>query len=345
MSNIMINKNCNLNCPYCFANEFVNKEKNENTITVENFKKAIDFIAEKDSKVGIIGGEPTIHPEFEKLIDIAINDCRINKVTVYTNGINIDKYERVLSKRGVSMLINLNSPNDIGLKNYNKIIENINRYYNKYGLDNVTFGINMYKTDFDYEYMIKALDKFNINVVRTSIAVPNNVNSRDFDMIEYFKSMKPRVFEFFKKLGEMGIMPFYDCNAMPLCVLTDEEREWLKTFVKYERKCNCVCNLVDPATCFPVIDILPDLTSVRCFGCSEQSKIKISNFSNTNDLSNFFVHEIDSYATVLPTHPQCKDCYYKHTKQCSGGCLAYKQKMILKLKNMCNDLIEGDVKK
>lgn len=38
MANIMMTDACNLNCPYCFANEFVNKNKNE--ITEEAFDKA-----------------------------------------------------------------------------------------------------------------------------------------------------------------------------------------------------------------------------------------------------------------------------------------------------------------
>ncbi len=37
MANIMINEDCNLRCPYCFANEFVNKKTNN--VTEENFIK------------------------------------------------------------------------------------------------------------------------------------------------------------------------------------------------------------------------------------------------------------------------------------------------------------------
>lgn len=42
MANIMLTDVCNLRCPYCFANEFVNVDKNE--ISEQNFKKAVDFI-------------------------------------------------------------------------------------------------------------------------------------------------------------------------------------------------------------------------------------------------------------------------------------------------------------
>lgn len=42
MANIMMTDVCNLRCPYCFANEFVNKDTNE--ISEENFNRAVDFI-------------------------------------------------------------------------------------------------------------------------------------------------------------------------------------------------------------------------------------------------------------------------------------------------------------
>ena len=68
MANIMMTDVCNLRCPYCFANEFVNKDRNE--ISEEAFDKAVDFIVGdgSHSSVGLIGGEPTIHSNFEYLV-------------------------------------------------------------------------------------------------------------------------------------------------------------------------------------------------------------------------------------------------------------------------------------
>ncbi len=65
MANIMLTDACNLKCPYCFANEFVNKDKND--ITEEAFDEATDFIVGDGThtSVGLVGGEPTIHPRFE----------------------------------------------------------------------------------------------------------------------------------------------------------------------------------------------------------------------------------------------------------------------------------------
>lgn len=68
MANIFLTRKCNLKCPYCFADEFVN-QKNQD-VTLENFKKILNFIkVDKTSKVGLIGGEPTLHPKFNEILD------------------------------------------------------------------------------------------------------------------------------------------------------------------------------------------------------------------------------------------------------------------------------------
>ena len=53
MANIFLTRKCNLKCPYCFADEFVNKKNEE--VTLENFEKILNFI-KKDgtSRIGLI---------------------------------------------------------------------------------------------------------------------------------------------------------------------------------------------------------------------------------------------------------------------------------------------------
>lgn len=327
MPNIMINKTCNLKCPYCFANEFVNHEKDN--MDMERFEKAVDYIIKSGHNyVGIIGGEPTLHPLFEDFVEYAASKPQIKDITIFTNGVNIDKHIRLFTNKKVSALINLNSPDDIGQVNYNKIISNLDKLSEyTYLTDSISLGINMYKPDFDYVYMLDALMKYGLRKVRTSISVPNTQGKKEIDPIQYFKEMKPRVFKFFRELQKIGVTPNYDCNNMPICITTDAEKEWLKTIIEKH-----TCNINDNPQCEPVLDILPDLEIVRCFGCSEQCKVNIDTFENLHDVSDYFKAEIDNYAYMIPVSKQCIDCYYKNTNQCSGGCIAFKQYKINKLK-------------
>jgi molybdenum cofactor biosynthesis enzyme MoaA len=80
-----ITDKCNLACDFCYR-----QEHSDHFISIEDFKKALDeFKAPKrESKVGVTlgGGEPTLHPELEKLLEIAREKC--NFVTLTTNGTN-----------------------------------------------------------------------------------------------------------------------------------------------------------------------------------------------------------------------------------------------------------------
>lgn len=341
MANIMINKVCNLQCQYCFANKFVNTEtcKDENNITIENFKKALDFAVSDSGRIGIIGGEPLLHPDFKELMKILFDDNRVEHITLFTNGINLNKYYNIISNPKVSVLINLNSPKMIGEENYKKTIENIDYLVNElYLKSKISIGINMYKKDFDYEYMINALNRYNLKYVRTSIVVPNTDDKRTSNAIEYFKIMKEQVFKFFKACEENNIVAHYDCNLMPQCVLDEDERKWILKYAENSYKnCGTTTNIIESPTCNPVIDILPNLKAVRCFGCSDES-VDISKFYNINDLKKYFINNIDNYANLLSVSTECTTCYYKHTSKCSGGCIAFKNKKIIEAKNKIKEI-------
>lgn len=112
MANLMITKQCNLKCSYCFANEFVNKQKD--VMSFENFKRCLEFLSYNPrERIGIIGGEPTMHPELSKML-AAIIDSPFQSACLFTNGILVDKFINELRNSRFQVLINLNSPDCIG---------------------------------------------------------------------------------------------------------------------------------------------------------------------------------------------------------------------------------------
>ena len=174
MANIMLTDACNLKCPYCFANEFVNKDKND--ITKEAFDEATDFIVGDGTHtlVGLIGGEPTIHPRFEHFSNKLISDRRVKRIVVFTNGICLDRYMDIITHEKVYLLINCNPPSDTGEADYNKLVDNIGILFRQNEVKDRTYlGINMYKADFEYLYFTDLLVRYDHRNVRASIAVPN----------------------------------------------------------------------------------------------------------------------------------------------------------------------------
>lgn len=327
MANIMLTDICNLKCPYCFANEFVNKNANE--ITEENFDKAVDFIlADKSvNSIGLIGGEPTLHSQFPLLVQKLIDNESIERIILFTNGIFLDKYFDILCNKKINFLINCNSGKNISFSDYERMLNNIDCLVNQYHMsDNVTLGINLYKPDIDYSYIIDLLNQYNFKRVRASITVPNMDKINNMDALTYFMSMKKCVLGFLSKLFDNGIAPIFDCNKMPFCIIDTTEYSKLVSHIS-ERDKDYIyeSNFWDKkVTCSPVIDILQDLTAVRCFGLSEYSKQNINNYKTLTELNNFYIQSVDSISDSISNSPECVDCQSRINKSCAGGCLVFK---------------------
>lgn len=343
MANIMMTDVCNLRCPYCFANEFVNKDTNE--ISEENFEKAVDFIVGDGSRssLGLIGGEPTVHSKFESYLRKLIADDRVKTVVVYTNGILIDRYWDVICHPKVRLLINCNSPEDIGEKQFEKLCNNLDYLIEKRMFKkNVTLGINMYQPDFPYEYILNLLKKYDFHHVRVSITVPNMEDERNADAHAYFERMKPGMFQFFHELLSNDIIPNYDCNKIPSCLITEEDVDEFRKYGerKYIRRNIKDSNITDKIVkCSPVIDIRQDLTAVRCFGLSECTKQNIEDFSGIRELENYYLRTIDAYACNTVYSEKCVDCHAREVRKCNGGCLAFKIKDILSMREYSEKIV------
>lgn len=329
MPNIMLTYGCNLKCPYCFANEFVNKKSSY--ITLENFSEAVEFLTREDStRIGLIGGEPTLHPQFKEFLELLINNHRVSEATIYTNGILLDKYIDQLSTPKFRILMNCNSPREIGEENFNKIRNNLACLINNHYMRNrINLGINLYDDNLDYTYIINLLKEFNLHRVRISLTVPDFSESNDIKVLDYFKKRKPFLLKFLADMKENNILPYYDCNKPPYCIWSDAEKKWLEDMVnQYHVESNLVGN---HSYCYPVIDILPDLRAVRCFGMSEYEKVNIKDFSGISELASYFLNRIDSASYLIPASEECIECKTRKTRKCTAGCIGFKSASIERL--------------
>lgn len=87
---VEITDRCNLSCPTCYAMSSPHYGRHR---TVEEVERMLDIIVENEGQpdvVQISGGEPTIHPDFFAILDIA-KTKPIKHLMVNTNGIRIAK--------------------------------------------------------------------------------------------------------------------------------------------------------------------------------------------------------------------------------------------------------------
>ncbi|AIZ56064.1 cyclic pyranopterin monophosphate synthase [Candidatus Methanoplasma termitum] len=97
LANIDLTNRCNMNCPICFAN--ANQQGYIYEPDYETLTKMLDALrAEEPIKctaVQFSGGEPTIHPDFVKIIKAA-KDKKFAQVQVATNGITFARRYDIL---------------------------------------------------------------------------------------------------------------------------------------------------------------------------------------------------------------------------------------------------------
>lgn len=329
MPNIMLTYSCNLKCPYCFANEFVNKESSR--ISIENFAKAISFLTKEDiARVGLIGGEPTLHPEFKTILEMLITNRRISEVTLYTNGLQVDRYIEQLVTPKFRLLVNCNSPKDIGERNFEKLTNNLETLVNHYYMrDRINLGINLYDDNLDYSYIVDLLKMCGLHRVRISLTVPDFGACGDVDAIDFFMGRKKYLLNFLSDMRDNDILPYYDCNKPPYCIWTNDEKKWLNDIVRHF---NVESNLVgDHSFCYPVLDILPDLQVVRCLGMSDFEKVNLEDFSGVSEIASYFLNSVDAASYLIPSSSECIACKKRQTRKCTAGCIGFKSKSVSKL--------------
>lgn len=328
MANLMITKQCNLHCPYCFANEFVNKETD--LMSMETFEKCLHFLAgNPEERIGLIGGEPTLHPQFRQFLVRLINSPFRN-ICLFTNGILLDRYFTELRNGKFIILINLNSPDVVCKATYKKIIDNIDQMINHlYMWDQVGIGLNIYDPEMNVEYLYDVLKQFRFKRVRLSVAVPNLTADRTVDPLEYFHKMKKKVCEIILELLKINVAPFFDCNYLPNCIFTEEDYELFRQYPEVLKRSNLTW---DTAICAPVLDILPDLRVVRCFAVSDFYKAYLTDYQNIQELKRHLSSEVDALAYQILPSAECKSCHEYLAGKCSCGCYAYRLKKMQKLR-------------
>ena len=317
MANIALLNRCNLKCPYCFADSYTGEASAD--ITIDTFKRLLDFCAD-EGRIGLIGGEPFLHKEIDKILEILIQDWRISLVTVFTNGIFLDKALPFFANPKLKLLVNVNSSADIGVGAFEKMKQNLKNALSIMSKDRIDLGINVYKENQDFEEFFGIARELGARRVRISVVIPQDKSEGG---IPYFKRMKPTLLGLYARLKELDICPCYDCNAIPECIFEKNELDFLAT-LPFENQFEREIFLGKRSVCSPVIDLYPDLTATRCFGMCEP-RVPIGDFKSTRDLGNFFFKEIDCRLVNTPSCEACEDCYKYKTFGCFGGCLCYKK--------------------
>lgn len=316
MPNIIITNYCNLSCPYCFANDIIQEEKHHITWTeLQNILTFLNREHGKGIRLGIIGGEPTLHPKFDKILQTIIEFSKEHNFiypTVFSNGILLSDYSTFFTK-DANVLLNLNSSKVIGDIQWTKIIKTLNNLEKDqaFANNNVKLGINLYLNMPDWTYILDLAKNYNQSSIRCSVVVPTN-KLKTIDKFQYYNDNKENFLDFLSSAEKFKIKVIMDCNRIPLCYFTDKEKILvLNQTERYEHFCGEQ----------PVLDIFPNMTCSLCFGAGQP--ISINKFQNLSHLKRYFLLKKVPSLIEKQKIGKCQNCEQINNLSCQGGCFNF----------------------
>ncbi len=312
MANILLTNRCVRSCPYCFAEKEMRHSMSKSVMSWEDIIYLADFLqASGEGRVSLLGGEPTLHPEFTDILLYFMD--RGLSVTVFTSGImshavlnRINKHISGNPDRRVTFVCNLNNPEQTDALEEEK--EKIRNFLSALGKWTMA-GFNIYRTDFELGFLFDMIGRYGLKKsLRLGIAHPIPGSDNRFIRVGEIKAIIERIYSYKSDFQKSGISPHFDCG-FPLCRVTDEQLGW------FARNAGHVS-----FKCLPAIDITPDMQVYCCFPLSHLKRKTIFDFNSFKEITDYYAKLQDRIRRVLPgIYEECHDCVHRHGGRCAGG--------------------------
>lgn len=318
MANIMINSYCNLKCPYCFADNEISDCGVKN-MSIDDFEKIIEWHKNNNMRsIRIIGGEPTLHPNFIDFIYRILGDEFFEGIHIFSNMTFNDEVKTALidfsTEKRLSFLPNFNEEIVIGSK-YNLVKKNIKIFTELGCID--TLGINIYKHDYDFSIPLNMAVDLGIKCIRWALVTPNFEITKEFNVKSYFNGYFDTLIRFFKMCNERFLSNHQDCNSIPMCSFTDSQ---LRQIVSINPKI-----FSKELACEVVLDVNPQMEAFRCFGLSEDYRMKLNPKTKIETYMDVIEEETKEIESKL-LFDECATCEtYKYNGDRSCACINYRK--------------------
>lgn len=313
--NIIIIRRCSNCCPYCF--ETGERDHSQKDLLDLQDARALAAWSVKAGveSIGILGGEPFLHPNLRGIIDAFRLACPNVPRTVFTGGVvnpgNFDHFEPA----DFGLLFNINEVRDyVSLAVADQVIDNVDRAISN-GFD-VTLGFNVWRIDFDTTFMPRLAYKMGRTGFRWAVANPMWGVETHVVRPDYFKELSQQCFKMLHEATALGLRCTLDCH-LPLCFFSDEQLAWL---VQHQPQ-----TIEGLGTCNTPIDVTPELEAIRCFATSNFYRAQVLDFPNESTLKSHFRERVDKRLQISNgILPECAVCHAFTSNRCQGGCLGWR---------------------
>ncbi len=309
MINLILTQLCNRSCQYCFARDMLNQAAGTDLQYMEGalYEKALDLAERSRAReIRLLGGEPTLHPEFIPFAEKAL--ARRLKVLVFSNGLIPSRpfeFLKGCTPQQVGLLVNVNDESTYTPGEYRQLKERLRALGSK-----VTCGYNISQPDFDLEPLIRLIPELGLYPsLRLGLAHPVLSGKNHHLAWPDTPAVAQKILAAARLADAQDIIIGFDCG-FTLCMFRDHYDELISLRINYR----CCCQ--------PVLDLTPDGKIWYCLALwGHQSHLPIDAFPDLDGFRERFESEfkIIHNTGLLDDCPACK---FRRTGQCSAGCLS-----------------------
>jgi len=312
MANILLTNKCVRECPYCFAGEEMAHSPGSEYISWENVIYLADLLrAAGERRVSLLGGEPSLHPEFLDILLYFVE--RGFGTTVFTCGImskaKLDDLERHIAGLPASRLTfvcNLNNPDQTVTAQSET--EKLHAFLAALGPWTMP-AFNIYRPDFELDFIFDLVARYRLKKrLRLGIAHPIPGAANEAIRVEDIGRVIERLCAYKDSFERMRLRPSFDCG-FPLCRVSDEQLGWLTRLSgRMDFKCR------------PAIDFTPDMHVYCCFPLSGLNRKSVFEFDSFGQIVTYYKGlQKRIRAGQAGIYEGCEGCQHRSEGTCAGG--------------------------
>lgn len=224
---LVLTYRCNSKCSHCYA-QAANNDLYMQEETIDNVFRILSYNIVK--KVILIGGEPSLYPNLDKLINRIRHYS--NSISIVTNGKLYDSRDFLVSLKNAGLeSTDISVGNEIAYYNTPTMIDNqiiaVKNAIDVFGNDKVSAIVTIGKEKIsNIIYIIRRLEKIGLKRIAVNVVIPAVHNSERIDDISC--SLKELAFKYEEMYNYISnsteLTPVFYMN-MPLCLF---KKEFLK---------------------------------------------------------------------------------------------------------------------
>ena len=314
MANLTLSALCNQSCAYCFTRDHLgDAEPGPSFLEPGDFEARLDFLDRSGiDQARLLGGEPTLHPQFAALVEQA--RARHKKVVVFTNGLmpegSLTCLER-LDGTECSVLMNVNEPEDgqSGLERQRTVLRRLG--------EKAQLGFNIYRSDFQPGFLVSLIAEARCKpAIRLGLAQPCLSGENRHIQPNQYVAIGAKVVRFARVAADAGVTVEFDCG-FTRCMFSDQDLETLKTLgADVGWRCN------------PILDVSIEGRVIHCYPLSRLGSLPLTPETDAPALRNAFETRTRPFRQA-GVYQECSICPFKASgegtsslEKCPGGCLA-----------------------